>query len=170
MSDRSDSGHLTPELFVDVLDGTPIDVSHKQHLEQCGHCRAELDELRGTLALITPNEAASLTADSRKRLWVRWLAAAAALLIATLGVYWRLDVSGEAAPNAAEIEAMLPPIEQDGEFQVLLTVAEGLDAEWDFDEPSAFESDIGLDPGEWTAAERRRFVEKLAEELRSSSS
>ena len=31
-------------------------------------------------------------------------------------------------------------------------------------------AEIGLDPGDWTAGERRRFVEKLTEELRSSSS
>ena len=168
MSDRSE--HLTPEVFVDFLDAAPVEASHRQHLAGCEHCRAELDELRGTLSLLTPSETAIPEAGGRKRAWLPWVAAAAAALVATAGVYRVFDVSEPAAPQAVAFEEILPPLERDAEFQLLLVWTDALGEEWYSEEVSAFESEIGLDPGDWTAGERRRFVEKLAEELRSSSS
>ena len=169
MSDRSE--HLAPEVFVDFLDAAPIDASHRQHLAACEHCQAELDELRGTLLLLSPSETPSSEADGRNRHWLSWAAAAAAAaLVATASVYRGLDVSEPVAPHAVAIEEILPPLEQDAEFQLLLVLTDALDEEWDSEEASAFESETGLDPGDWTAGERRRFVEKLTEELRSSSS
>ena len=167
MSDRSE--HLAPEVFVDFLDAAPVDASHRQHLAGCERCRAELDELRGTLLLLSPSETPSSEADGRNRHWLSWAAAAAAL-VATASVYWGFDVSEPVAPQAVAIEEILPPLEQDAEFQLLLALTDALGEEWDSEEASAFESETGLDPGDWTAGERRRFVEKLAEELRSSSS
>ena len=57
----------------------------------------------------------------------------------------------------------------DAEFQLLLVLTDALAEEWESEDVNAFES-TALDPAEWTAGERRRFVEKLTEELRSSSS
>ena len=168
MSDRSE--HLTPEVFVDFLDAAPVEASHRQHLAGCEHCRAELDELRGTLSLLTPSETARSEAGGRKRPWLPWVAAAAAALVATAAVYRGFDVSEPAAPQAVAFEEILPPLERDAEFQLLLVWTDALGEEWYSEEVSAFESEIGLDPGDWTAGERCRFVEKLTEELRSSSS
>ncbi len=164
MSDRSE--HLAPEVFIDFLDSAPVDASHRQHLAGCEHCRAELDELRRTLLLLRPSETPSSEAHGRNRHWLSWVAAAAAALVATAGVYWGFDVSEPADLQAVAIEEILPPLEQDAEFQLLLVWTDALGEEWD----SALESETGLDPGDWTAGERRRFVEKLTEELRSSSS
>ena len=157
-------------MFVDFLDSAPVDASHRQHLAGCEHCRAELDELRGTLLLLSPSETPSSEADGRNRHWLSWVAAATAAFVATAGVYWGFDVSEPVAPQAVEIEEILPPLEQDAEFQLLLVLTDALGEEWDFEEASALESETGLDPGDWTAGERRRFVEKLTEEMRSSSS
>ncbi len=168
MTDRNE--HLAPEVFVDLLEAAPVDASHRQHLAACEHCRAELDELRGTLLLLSPSGTPSSVADGRHRHWLSWAAAAAAAaLVATVGVYWGFDVSESVAPQAAEIVEILPPLEQDAEFQLLLVWTDALGEEWDVEEASAFESETVLDPGDWTAEERRRFVEKLVEELRSSS-
>ena len=49
---------------------------------------------------------------------------------------------------------------KDAEFQLLLVLTDALGEEWESEEASALESETGLDPGDWTAGERRRFVEK----------
>ena len=167
MSDRSE--HLAPEVFVDLLDAAPVDASHRQHLAECQLCRAELEELRGTLSVLIPSDGPSSEADGRKRHWLRWVAAAAAAIVATASVYWGFDVSEPVGSRAVAIEELLPPLERDAEFQLLLALTDALGEEWDSEEVSGYESETGLDPGDWTAGERRRFVEKLAEELRSSS-
>ncbi len=168
MTDRNE--HLAPDVFVDLLEAAPVDASHRQHLAACAHCRAELDELRGTLLLFRPSETPSVQTVGRNGHWLSWVAVAAAALVATVGFYWRFDVSEPVAPKAVAIEQMLPPLERDAEFQLLLVLTEALGDEWDPEEARAFEVEPGLDPGDWTASERRRFVEKLTEEWRSRSS
>lgn len=67
----------------------------------------------------------------------------------------------------AEIEELLPPIDQDEEFQFLLALSDATGEELAEIARPAFEG-FALDPGRLTPGERGRFVERLTEEMRSS--
>lgn len=171
--------HLTPEVFIDVLEGSPVDASRRQHLENCSDCRQELEELEQTLARLHEDVGAVAPVAPppvRRRLrW--WLATAAAVAIAVSAAYWmNLDRSGIVPASAdvedvEDVEDLLPPLEQDEEFQLLLALAGAMDEELDGVASPSFE---GLPPeafvfsGGLTPAERQRFVEELTEAMRSS--
>ena len=38
MTSERQPDHLTPEVFVDVFEGSPVDASWRQHLENCDQC------------------------------------------------------------------------------------------------------------------------------------
>ena len=49
---RDDAGidHLTPELLVELMEGTPVAVDRRQHLDDCERCREELFGISAALA------------------------------------------------------------------------------------------------------------------------
>lgn len=168
MSDQHGAKHLTPEAFVDMIDGTPVEASWRQHLESCERCRRELDELRGTLSLLsTDTSAPAPTLPPRRRPVPGWMAVAAAVLFAALGGYW-LSVDRELPGPAADAEELLPPIDEDEEFQLLLALSNAV--EDDLPEVgSVVDDELALDPSRLTPEEQELLVERLTEEMRSSS-
>ena len=63
------------------------------------------------------------------------------------------------------MEPLLPPIDEDAEFQLLL----GFSEEWTPDTAGTFSADT-LEPPELTEEERQRLFEELAKEMRAGSS
>ena len=176
MTSQRPHDHLTPEVFVDVVDGSPVDAFWHQHLESCSECRQELDELEQTLAVLDEDvvTAALLAPRPVARSFPRWWATAAAVVIAASAAFWiNLDWSGNAPASAEvpEVEDLLPPLEQDEEFQFLLALSGAMDEEVD-DVASPSIEGLGFDAfvfsGGLTPGERQRFVERLAEAMRSS--
>ena len=173
MSSERRQDRLTPEVFVDVLEGSPVDAFWLQHLENCSDCRQELGELEQTLAILNEDvgSAAPLAPSPVRRSLSRWWATAAAVVIAVSVAYWMNLDRSETAPASAEVEDLLPPLEQDEEFQFLLTLSGAMDAELDEVVSPSFEG-IALEafvyPGSLTPEERQRFVERLTEAMRSS--
>ena len=176
MTNERTRDHLTPEVFIDVLEGSPVDASRRQHLADCSDCRRELEELEQTLAILHEDVGTAAPPVRRGLRW--WLAMAAAVAIAVSALYWvNLDRSGIAPASAevAEAKDLLPPLEQDGEFQLLLALSGAMDEEEeeeisDVASPS-FEGlplDAFVSSGSLTPAERQRFVEELTEAMRSS--
>ena len=173
MTRERERDHLTPEIFIDVAEGSPVDASRRQHLEHCSECRQELEQLKETLAILHDDVGAAAPAAPAVRQRLRWwLATAATIAIAVSALYWMsLDRSGTGAASARKgaVEDLLPPVEQDQEFQLLLALSGAMDEEEDISGAASpsFEG-FPLDASGLTPTERQRFVEELAEAMRSS--
>lgn len=167
MSREHDTTHLSPEAFVDVIDGAPVDASWRQHLESCERCRRELDELRETLSLFNAETSAPAPASPPRGSTPRWVAVAAAVLVTVLGGYW-FSLDREVPQPLAESEELLPPIDEDEEFQLLLALSNAVDD--DLPEVGNVVDDaLAIDPSRLTPEEQELLVEQLTEEMRSSS-
>ena len=187
MNDREADQHLTPEICIDLLDGAPVEASHRLHVERCDACRRELDELTGTLTLLSSAEESEVIGvagpeDIRPRgkgLGV-WLVAAAAFLVALVLIYptVRPDGWSDGRPEAwmseqdsivSEPEGPLLPVERDEAFQLLLALSDEVAGS----EAMAFErGEADAVPSaidELTPEERGFVLERLTEEMRSSS-
>ena len=102
MTSERQQDHLTPEVFVDVLEGSPVEASWRQHLENCSDCRQELEALEQTLAILKEDvgTAAPLALPSVERSLSRWWTTAAAVVIAAGAAYWMsVDRSWWARPG-----------------------------------------------------------------------
>lgn len=167
MTNERHTSHLPPEVFVDVLEGSPVDASWRQHLETCKACGEEVEELKRTLALLDADAAiAAPTLAPAPRRWASsWVAAAAAVLAAVSIGYWGFIEKERVAPAALDAEELLPPVDDDDAFQLLLALSGAVDE--DITESMAMD-EVGLDPGRLTPEEQQRFVERLEEEMRSS--
>jgi hypothetical protein len=172
MKDEPGNDHLTPELLVDLLEGTPVAADRRQHLDGCVLCREELSEISATLArlksadrreAIGPAPSRS-SVPSRLRRWAPWLSAAALLLLA-LFLVREPDEREVAVP--AEAEALLPSVDEDADFQILRTLSEELGEEALIDEVYDFGT-IPADVLELTPAERRNLLGRLADEMTRS--
>jgi hypothetical protein len=171
--------HLTPELFVDLLEGGPVAASRRQHLDRCAACREELAELSAALALVksadpvdavVPGPAAGSSraaSPSRLRRWIPWLSAAALLAMALLLARDSGRVVSREGDEGA-IDALLPSVEQDADFQILRALSEELGEEALFDE--LYDAGpIPSDLSDLTPAERGNLLDRLAEDLKARS-
>lgn len=170
MTRERERDHLTPELFIDVAEGLPVDASGRQHLENCSECRQELEQLEQTLAILHDDVGTAAPPVRQTLRW--WLATAAAIAISVSALYWMdLDRSGTAPASAqvGAVEDLLPPMEQDQEFQLLLALAGAMDEGEEISGVASppFEG-FPLDASGLTPTERQRFVEELTEAMRSS--
>ena len=176
MTRERERDHLTPEIFIDVAEGSPVDASRRQHLEHCSECRQELEQLEETLVILHDDVGAAAPAVRQRLRW--WLATAATIAVAVSALYWMsLDRSGTGAASARKgaVEDLLPPVEQDQEFQLLLALSRAVDEEEEEEDEDeirgaaslSFEG-FPLDASGLTPTERQRFVEELAEAMRSS--
>ena len=175
MTSEHETSHLSPEIFVDLVEGSPVEASRQQHLSTCAQCREELMELEQTLSLLHEDTGASALLEPvrpARRGFPAWAATAAAVLMAAVGLYWLVAEKGPGAavPRLnAEIEELLPPIDEDQEFQFLLAVSDATTEDSELVEITAPVFDgLALDPAPLTPGERQRFVERLTEEMRSS--
>lgn len=194
MTDDAGIEHLTPELFVDLLEGAPVAADRRQHADHCARCREELAEISATLARLRSADRgdsvvlAAVTgssrsiAPSRLRRYVPWLSAAALLLLALLLVRdrGRLAYVARDARDArderhegdisalSEADALLPSMDEDADFQILRTLSEEIGGEALFDD--VYDSGtIPPDVIELTPAERRNLLGRLAQDLNTRS-
>ncbi len=143
--------HLTPELFVDLLEGAPVDAERTRHLASCAACRLELEELRETLGVV---RSTTLSASAGRR-YMTWAAAAAAVLVAMLFFHGRAPV---------ENDEILPPIGEDLDYQLLRELSRELS-----DEEPLVPLLEAFEVPELTPAEEHDFLERLASDMRSTS-
>lgn len=151
------SRHLSPEEFVDALDGASP--ASARHLAACAECREELASLQATLGdarraeNISASEPSPLfwdhfsarvkQATANEPVDIRWSWArlvwkpAAALLVAAgalaIGLYVRPEVrpassaAGGARPTVELASAALPAFEDDGSWSLVTALASELD-------------------------------------------
>lgn len=170
MTSKKENGHLSPEVFVDVVEGVPVDASWQQHLSACPACQEELGELEQTLSLLNEDTETVLptTEPAREpRGLPAWMVTAAAALVAAVGLYWLAVERDASTPTSVELEELLPPVEEDEEFQFLIAVSGAADEDLVEIAAPVFDS-FALDPQRLTPGERQLFVERLTEEMRSS--
>jgi hypothetical protein len=152
---RNDDDHLTPELFVDVLEKSPVEASRRHHLERCPRCAAELRELEATLGL--------LKGESRpraRRRYAAWIAAATVLF--ALSFLFRASAPEPVRP--AETELLLPPAELDEDFQLLVALSREIGESGTAEALANSGAVAAPELSELTEDERARIVEHLAQE------
>ena len=187
---KNGQDHPAPELLLDLAEGSPVPSFRADHLSGCAECTSQVAELRETLELLRRQSGAEPTAEPdgegfasrlsqriereirrrRIRRRVGWTAVAAVLVAAWVGWLARDElgpIPGEAPQKA---EGVLPPLEQDSDYQVLLSLAELLELEGDLQ--ILFEVDpypSMLDLGQLTAEERRELRRELERDLEAAA-
>jgi len=117
------AGHLGYDQIADCANGTfPPEVA--QHLEECDMCRAEVDDLTQFRAELKSAQRAPIQMPARRIPWR--LAAAAAVLLATITV-WYVRQTPAPPPGVAAIPRAMAPaepplsVEQNGAVQLALS-------------------------------------------------
>jgi len=175
--------HCEPEVLVDLAESFPVDARAHTHLKSCNVCSSRVAELQSTLAELSqegsaePDEsywagfgarlgrllAESDDARPSRRLWVPYAAAAAAVLCA-VALARQLALVGGSGSEHQALASLLPPIDEDAEFQFLASVAydasSGEDLESLLSGPSSLAEDSSF-----TEQEEGLLVEKLKQVL-----
>lgn len=175
--------HLTPDQWIDLVDGTAGDTV-RDHVESCGACRREFDEMAATIAVLGNDRAdepsplfwehlpgrvaraidsepsASITSWwRRRRVWMPASLAAAAVLVVAVAI---ASKSGPAPEVREEVRPALLAAVADADP----VHAEDGDPTWDVVTVlSAGLGDLGGDAGEYEGAPGtvERAVEGLSE-------
>ena len=173
--------HLPPEAFIDMIEGSPVDACWRQHVDACAECRTEIamlrstvDELRRDVEPVLDRAEDSVAPAPRPavRSYRLLLPVAAALLIAL--VSWMLHDRLPSLPTNAldqqDRDSLLPPADQDGEYQVLLAVSgssepgveDSEELDWiDADDDYELFGVPSLDPDELTPEEQDELIRQL---------
>jgi hypothetical protein len=173
--------HAPPDVLLDIAEGTVVEARWKQHVVQCESCSEEVENLEKTLVLagkaqvLEPggaywrnfgsrlNERIQKDGKARKRVG-RWAwAAAAAILVIGLWVIWYGYTPLSTPPDIAE--TVLPPADEDAEYQLLLSIAELIDGEEDWEEQLDFGLLQDLDPTQLTSEEQEQLRQELENDL-----
>jgi hypothetical protein len=173
--------HPSPEVLVDLVEGDVVDAVWVDHLASCKTCADEVESLRRALETAStakvpePGEAYWDGFNSRLKnridgerkghlkLWV-WAAAAAAVIAVGFWAspYWM----GVLKPSpAVTTEILLPPVEDDEEYQALLAFAEILTDSTTWTEVFEDPSYSGIDPSQLTADETEELRSKLEKDI-----
>lgn len=180
MSKDGRNNHLSPEILLDFAESTPVDASWTEHLSGCEPCSARVRELQRALTdareLVPPSPGKAYWADfgsrlrteiaaesemrkSRSRRW--WWAIAAGVSLALAGwLAWEASRPTAPMPEMSA-ETLLPPAEQDQEFQFLLSFAEIVQNPEDIEETLYLVTYAAADPSQLTAEEQEQLREKL---------
>jgi hypothetical protein len=172
--------HPPPDVLVDFAEGAVVDIVWREHIARCGHCSAEVEDLKRTLALVSHVEVPEPGAEywngfgSRLKERVRrkerigrpmgrwlWPAAVAAILVAAI---W-IGKDWIPSPPPDTVDTVLPPAEEDPEFQLLLSMAEIVHDEEDWEEKLGFSAHPDLDPTQFTAEEQELLRLELERDL-----
>jgi hypothetical protein len=151
--------HLTPEQFVDLLEGSPVEAEVRQHFSSCVECRQELRGLEETLGAVR----AESRAPSSLLRQASWMGAAAAIVAAVVFLY-RGAPENAPYPEGAEFQ-ILAPIGEDPDYRLL----EALSGQIVDDETLALPLADFPDASELDSGELRDLVERLAQEMSTKS-
>ena len=180
MNDK-ELGHAPPDVLVDIAEGAVVEARWKEHVVRCEFCSKELRNLEEALAVAgkievpEPGDEYWRGFDSRLseriqkkgkviRRVKRWgWAAAAAILAVSLWASW--DVYAPLAPPPDMAETILPPADEDAEYQFLLSVAELVNGEEDWEEPLYFGPVLFVDPTQLTPEEKEQLRQELENDL-----
>lgn len=177
---RKRQEHLGPRVLVDLAEGSPVDVEWKEHLSQCELCAEEVESLKTTLAVVgegvvpEPDDGywedfgsrlSQRLEKERKRPSRRWIGAVAGAAILAIGIWISRDRTTQETAPPPFVETILPPTEEDPEFQALLSIARlsGSDESWE--EFLDLWILPMLDPTELTTEERERLRGELEKNI-----
>ena len=184
--------HLTPEEFVDALDGTST--ASAGHLAECAECREELASLQATLGDARHVEASEpsplfwdhfsarvkqATAHERvgaESSWGRWawkpavaLMAAAGALAIGLSMRPSLEpaasVAGPGKPTTGLASDAVPGFEDDGSWSLVMTLASELDWNELSQAAEPAESTVDAMIEELTSEQREALARLLQKEM-----
>jgi hypothetical protein len=172
--------HAPPDVLVDIAEGTFVEARWKEHVVQCESCSEEVENLATTLALAgkvdvpEPGGEYWQSFDSRlneriqKKRSVRrpnrWVWAAAAAIVA-VGIWVSWDGYRPASLSSELAVSVLPPADEDTEYQFLLSIAELVDGEEDWEKQLLFGPALSLDSTQLTAKEREQLRKELESDL-----
>jgi hypothetical protein len=168
-------------VLVDLVEGAVVDAIWLDHLASCKTCGDEVESLRQALETASADEVPEpdktywdsfnsrlknrIDEESKRRL-KRWVWAAAAAAVVAVGIwassYW-IEVLKPSPPVSTEI--LLPPVEDDEEYQALLTFAEILTDSEAWTEAFDDQSYPGFDPAQLTADETEELRNKLEKDI-----
>jgi len=173
--------HPSPEVLADLVEGVAVDAIWKLHVSRCTTCAKEVESLQTTLDAVSAIEVPErdkeywdgfdarlknriVTASKkRSRRWV-WAASAAAVVAGGFwaSAYW----TGIVKPYPAVwSEVVLPPVEEDNEYQVLLSFAEVLADTEDWIEALEDQPNSEFDPSQLTADQTEALQQKLKRDI-----
>jgi hypothetical protein len=159
MKEEVAGAHLTPEQFVDLLEGSPVEAVVRRHLSTCAECGTELRGLEETLGAVR----AESRAPSSFRRHAAWLGAAAAIAAAAVFLY---PGAPESEPLGESVELrILAPLGADADYRIL----EALSGQWVDDETLALPLADFPDASELDSGELRDLAERLAREMSTKS-
>ena len=182
MNENGEQVHLSPEILVDLTEGVAVDAEWKKHLLQCDACSKKVEDLRQALAAAGDLEVPELDesywedfesrlrtrieseASHRARSFGHWWVAAAAVALIIAGWVLRETIPSGSTPEVFA-EKLLPPIEEDQEFQFLLSVAKLTDSAEDLDEAFELVAYSVFDPSHLSGEEREALRERLEQDL-----
>jgi hypothetical protein len=179
---EEESLHAPPDVLVDIAEGAVVEARWKEHVDQCESCSEEVENLEETLALAgrieAPetgdeywrgfdsrlNERIQKEGEVRRRVsrWM-WAAAAAAIVVVVLWTSW--DAYAPMSPPPEIAESVLPPADEDVEFQVLLSIAELVNGEEDWEQRLYYVPVQDLNTTQLTSEELEQLRQELENEL-----
>lgn len=159
MKDGAAGEHLTPELFVDLLEAAPVEAERRKHLASCIECRRELRDLEEALGMVR----AEARGGSRFRRYAFWAGAAAAIVAAVAFLY-RSAPGIETHPETAEMR-LLAPLGEDADYRIL----EALSTQLESDDALALPFPDFPDASELNTRELQDLLERLAQETDTTS-
>ena len=164
-----------------TVEGTVVEAWWKEHVVQCESCMEEVENLKETLVLASKlkvpepgaeywqrfgsrlNERIQKDGKSSKRI-TRWAwAAAAAILVVGLWVGQDRFFPVSTLPDIAG--TVLPPVNEDPEYQLLLSIAEIVGGEENWEERLDFGPVQDLNPTLLTPWEQEQLRQKLEIDL-----
>ena len=173
--------HPSPEVLVDLVEGVAVDAIWKRHVSGCSICAKEVESLRTTLDMVSANEVPEPDKeywndfDTRlknrigkvpKKHLNRWVWTAAAAAVVAAG-FWTSSYRTEMVKEypATWREAVLPPAEDDDEYQALLSFAEILADTEDWAEAFEDQPYSSFDPSQLTVDQTEELRQKLKRDI-----
>jgi hypothetical protein len=187
MTQNARTGHPSQDILLDFAEGEPVDASWADHISGCESCSVRVGEMHRALTAArddvdVPDPGKKywedfgsrlheqISAESEKRtVWSRrrWWAVAASVLLALVG--WLAWEATRPSTLMSEITSytLLPPAEQDQEFQFLLSFAEAVYKTEDLEDFMYLVGYSALDPDQLTKNEQEQLREELENLLKA---
>jgi hypothetical protein len=172
--------HAPPDVLVDIAERAAVEARWKEHVDDCEACSKKAEDLEkaltfaGKMDVPEPGDEywrrfnSRLTERIQKegrivRRVNRWSWAAAAIVAVGLWASW--GAFAPMSPPPVIGETVLPPADEDAEYQLLLSIAELVNGEENWEERLNFGLVPDLDPTQLTPEEREQLRQELKDDL-----